>query len=190
MCAKARPPAENDRRTLYATAAGPSSRAAADTLAPVPRRPPKTPAEERPSPSAAPRRPPKAAAPHEAHTAPAPCAAPRPPPNPQLVQLHAHVHAKVSTRIHELRTSLERTNAHLRVVHGDLERGCPAITDEMMRLRAVRDVCATTAQRIHATIAAAHQRTIELRARQEPDVDTMLTTTSIVENQCVCAAAS
>lgn len=186
MCAKARPPAENDRRTLYATAAGPSSRAAADTLAPVPRRPPKTPAEERPSPSAAPRRPPKAAALHEAHTAPAPCAAPRPPPNPQLVQLHA----KVSTRIHELRTSLERTNAHLRVVHGDLERGCPAITDEMMRLRAVRDVCATTAQRIHATIAAAHQRTIELRARQEPDVDTMLTTTSIVENQCVCAAAS
>lgn len=58
----------------------------------------------------------------------------------------------------------------------------------MHKLRAVRDVCASSARRYAALADAAHTRAAGLRAR-ELDADTVLVATNLAENQLVGAVA-
>ena len=145
---------------------------------------PTTAATPPPAPSTAP--PPRPA--HPVTERPAAAAAPPPahpprPLNPELERLHARVHDKLSARLRELQGSLAHANEQLGVLHEDLQRGYPAIQDEMQRLRAVRDVCGTSASRLQDTLQAAHTRTMALQQKEDVGVDQMLVATSIVENQ-------
>lgn len=111
--------------------------------------------------------------------------APQRPMNPALLELHAKVHAKVSSRVTEIFASHSQSKQRLHLLLEDLERGTPAIDDEIRRLRAVRDICLTNVHRLITTIDAAKRCTAEMEMRPEPDVDRMLSATSLVENQYV-----
>ena len=111
--------------------------------------------------------------------------APQRPMNPALLELHAKVYAKVSSRVTEIFASHLQSKQRLHLLLEDLERGTPAIDDEIRRLRAVRDICLTNAHRLTTTIDAAKRCTAEMEMRPEPDVDRMLSATSLVENQYV-----
>ena len=69
---------------------------------------------------------------------------------------------------------------HLRVRLGEM-----AAHHVEHRLRAVRDICLTNVHRLTTTIDAAKRCTAEMEMRPEPDVDRMLSATSLVENQYV-----
>lgn len=71
----------------------------------------------------------------------------------------------------------------LRLLIGDLDRGEPAIQDEMARLEAVKDVCKATGDGLEEAVSSGKRRIEELRDRSEPDVDGMICATSIVGNQ-------
>jgi ESCRT-I complex subunit TSG101 len=71
----------------------------------------------------------------------------------------------------------------LKILIGDLDRGEPAIRDEMARLEAVRDVCRTTGNGLQEAVSEGKGRIEELKIRSEPDVDGMVCATSIVGNQ-------
>lgn len=75
------------------------------------------------------------------------------------------------------------SNHQLRLLIGDLDRGEPAIRDEMARLEAVRDVCKATGDGLEEAVSAGRKRVEDLRERSEPDVDGMICATSIVGNQ-------
>ena len=113
--------------------------------------------------------------------------APPRPPNPQLVALHDELHAKLSARLAALSSSLDQTNEQLAVLSSDLDRGRPAIEDEMRRLEAVRDVCRVTGDRLDETTRAARDRIDWLRSREDLDPDGLIVATSIVGNQYVPA---
>ncbi|WFD36983.1 suppressor protein stp22 of temperature-sensitive alpha-factor receptor and arginine permease [Malassezia cuniculi] len=154
-----------------------------------PERPPKPTLSDHASPSPSPSLsslpalPPKGSA-----TTPAPAtsppAAPARPINPEVRDLHERLHAKVAQRLSALSSSLASANSQLEALHTDLEKGTPAIHDEMQRLRAVRDVCRTSAQRYAELNDAAHTHATVLRSR-ELDIDSALVATSIAENQLV-----
>ncbi|KAN0064771.1 Suppressor protein stp22 of temperature-sensitive alpha-factor receptor and arginine permease [Thecaphora frezii] len=107
------------------------------------------------------------------------------PPNPELLAMHERLLDKIQSRLASLSASLEQSNQHLQVLSSDLDRGRPAIEDEMRRLEAVRDVCRATGDRMEATVEEAKERIEWLRNKEEPDVDGMVLATSIVGNQLV-----
>lgn len=109
--------------------------------------------------------------------------APPRPINPAVTELHAKVHHQLSMRVADLHAAQTKSDAQLRMLLDDLERGAPALEDEMQRLRAVRDVCVANTQRLSTMMDTAKRTTWELEARPEPDVDHMMSATSLVENQ-------
>lgn len=109
--------------------------------------------------------------------------APPRPMNPAVTELHTKVHQQLSMRVAEMHAVQTQSDAQLRMLLDDLERGAPALEDEMQRLRAVRDVCVTNAQRLSTMMDTAKRTTWELEARPEPDIDHMMSATSLVENQ-------
>ncbi|WFD23947.1 suppressor protein stp22 of temperature-sensitive alpha-factor receptor and arginine permease [Malassezia equina] len=134
-------------------------------------------------PLAAPERPPKPAPPLAAEVRTEPAATPPRPVNPALAELQARVHAKLTQSVTDTQNALHQANEQLHRLCTDLERGRPAMDDEMQRLRIVRDLCVVDAERFNATMQQAQQQTAELQARADPDVDHMLSATSLAENQ-------
>ena len=109
--------------------------------------------------------------------------APPRPPNPELLQMHAVLHHKIQMRLQHLRSAEGDSQHQLRLLINDLDRGEPAIRDEMARLEAVRDVCRATGDGLDKAVRDARGRIEELKGRSEPDVDGMVCATSIVGNQ-------
>lgn len=111
-----------------------------------------------------------------------------PPPrpiNPQLLALHDRLFTKIDTRLSVLASTLTASNARLEVLSSDLDRGLPAIEDELSRLKAVRDVCQTTGDRLQASVTEITDQVRMLQGKEEPDPDSMVLATSIVGNQLV-----
>ncbi|PWY99571.1 UEV-domain-containing protein [Testicularia cyperi] len=107
------------------------------------------------------------------------------PPNPELLAMHDRLFAKIDARLSTLSSTLEGSNQQLQVLASDLDRGAPAIEDEMSRLRAVRDVCRSTGDRLEETVTQTRERIAFLKGKEEPDPDSMVLATSIVGNQLV-----
>ncbi|KAJ7470729.1 UEV domain-containing protein [Mycena latifolia] len=120
-------------------------------------------------------------APQAVLAAPAP---PRPP-NPELLRLHAAVHAKLSSEIASLGHALALDAERLRAHQADLLAGEPAIRDEMARLEAVRDVCRTAAGRMRGAVEVGERNVADLRAKSTPEVDELVCSTTIVHNQLI-----
>ncbi|KAM6500554.1 UEV domain containing protein [Amanita muscaria] len=111
--------------------------------------------------------------------------APPRPPNPELLQLHSHVHDKIKLEISTLSQGIASDTERLRALQADLLAGEPAIRDEMGRLEAVRDVCCTVSNRLHDSVGRAESNIAELRRRGDPDIDEMVCATTIVHNQLI-----
>ncbi|KAF8212274.1 UEV domain-containing protein [Mycena galopus ATCC 62051] len=111
--------------------------------------------------------------------------APPRPPNPELLQLHAAVHAKLSSELASLGHALALDAERLRAHQADLLGGEPALRDEMGRLEAVRDVCRTAAARMRGAVEGAERSVAELRGKSEPEVDELVCSTTIVHNQLI-----
>ncbi|SPO24615.1 related to Tumor susceptibility gene 101 protein [Ustilago trichophora] len=118
---------------------------------------------------------------------PAGTTAPPPPRpiNPELLALHDRLFTKIDSRLSTLASTLQASNARLEVLSSDLDRGLPAIEDEMSRLKAVRDVCQTTGDRLASSVNEITESVRTLQAREDPDPDSMVLATSIVGNQLV-----
>ncbi|KAJ7156006.1 UEV domain-containing protein [Mycena crocata] len=114
-----------------------------------------------------------------------PAPAPPRPPNPELLRLHATVHAKLSSELASLGHALALDAERLRAHQADLLAGEPAIRDEMGRLEAVRDVCRTAAGRMRGAVEAGERNVAELRAKSTPEVDELVCSTTIVHNQLI-----
>ena len=71
----------------------------------------------------------------------------------------------------------------LQTLHADLERGAPAIQDEMSRLRAVKDVCENVESRLQDGVEQGERVVRELRDKGEIEVDELICSTTIVYNQ-------
>lgn len=97
--------------------------------------------------------------------------------------MHAALHQKIQARLQHLRSTVGDSQHQLKLLIGDLDRGEPAIRDEMARLEAVRDVCKATGDGLEEAVSNGNRRIAELRDRSEPDVDEMICATSIVGNQ-------
>ncbi|EST05126.2 Ubiquitin E2 variant, N-terminal [Kalmanozyma brasiliensis GHG001] len=127
--------------------------------------------------------------PHTSSAGPAPgnpSVAPPPRPiNPELLALHDRLYHKIDSRLTTLSSTLSASNARLDVLSADLDRGLPAIEDELSRLKAVRDVCATTGDRLQTSVTELTDQVRSLQSREDPDPDTMVLATSIVGNQLV-----
>ncbi|GAC94008.1 hypothetical protein PHSY_001577 [Pseudozyma hubeiensis SY62] len=111
-----------------------------------------------------------------------------PPPrpmNPELLALHDRVFTKIDSRLSSLASTLSASNARLEVLSSDLDRGLPAIEDEMSRLKAVRDVCQITGDRLDSSVNEITESLRSIQAREDPDPDSMVLATSIVGNQLV-----
>ncbi|KAJ7709942.1 UEV domain-containing protein [Mycena rosella] len=111
--------------------------------------------------------------------------APPRPPNPELLRLHAAVHAKLSSEVASLGQALSLDAERLRAHQADLLAGEPAIRDEMARLEAVRDVCRTAAGRMRGAVEAGERNVADLRAKSTPEVDELVCSTTIVHNQLI-----
>ena len=111
-----------------------------------------------------------------------------PPPrpiNPELLALHERVYSKIDQRLVTLSSTLQASNQRLEVLSSDLDRGLPAIEDEMSRLKAVRDVCKITGDRLQGSVDEITESIRSIQARDDPDPDSMVLATSIVGNQLV-----
>ncbi|KIY46727.1 UEV-domain-containing protein [Fistulina hepatica ATCC 64428] len=117
----------------------------------------------------------------------APVAAPPPPrpPNPELLSLHAAVHAKLTSELASLTQALSLDAERLRGMQADLLQGEAAIRDERGRLEAVRDVCVSVRARVGTVVSDAERELERVRARGEPEVDELVCGTSIVHNQLI-----
>ncbi|UZJ55349.1 hypothetical protein CBS101457_004669 [Exobasidium rhododendri] len=116
--------------------------------------------------------------------------APPRPPNPELLHMHAVLHHKIQTRLQHLRSTQGEVQDQLRLLINDLDRGEPAIRDEMARLEAVRDVCRATGDGLHEAVSKGSRRIEELKVRNEPEIDGMICATSIVGNQLIDLVAA
>jgi ESCRT-I complex subunit TSG101 len=114
-------------------------------------------------------------------------AAPVPPRplNPELLSLHARVHAKISADLASVTKALALDGERLRANQTDLLAGEPAIRDEMARLEAVKDVCRSVVTRMRANVEQAERNIAELRRKGDPEVDELVCSTTIVHNQYV-----
>ncbi|KIJ44120.1 hypothetical protein M422DRAFT_67735 [Sphaerobolus stellatus SS14] len=114
---------------------------------------------------------------------PPPTAAPPRPPNPEILHLHAQVHAKLNAEFASLASTLAADMQRLQTAQRDLLAGEPAIRDEMARLEAVRDVCSVVRDRYRATVQAAESNLAELKRKGDPELDELMCSTTIVHNQ-------
>ncbi len=105
------------------------------------------------------------------------------PPNPELLRLHAQVHQKLTSELASLTQALSLDAERLRAHQNDLLAGEPAIRDEMARLEAVRDVCQNVAGRLRDSVEQAERNVTELRRKEDPEVDELVCSTTIVHNQ-------
>ncbi|CAL1704833.1 unnamed protein product [Somion occarium] len=114
-----------------------------------------------------------------------PAPAPPRPPNPELLQLHGRVHAKMTSELASLSQAMALDAERLRAHQKDLLAGEPAIRDEMARLEAVRDVCQNVAGRLGTVVADGERNVAELRRKGDPEVDELVCSTTIVHNQLI-----
>lgn len=105
--------------------------------------------------------------------------------NPELLNLHTQVHAKLTSELDSLTQALALDAERLRAHQSDLLSGEPAIHDEMARLEAVRDVCRNVAYRTNGAVQQVEANISELRRKGDPEVDELICSTNIVHNQCV-----
>jgi len=124
-------------------------------------------------------------APPDAFAVPAPAQAPPRPPNPELLNIHAQVHEKLTSEFASLSQAMVMDAERLRAHQSDLLAGEPAIRDEMARLEAVRDVCRGVVDRLRGTVEQAERNVAELKRKGDPPVDELVCSTSIVHNQLV-----
>lgn len=111
-----------------------------------------------------------------------------PPPrplNPELAALHHALHAKLSSRVEQLRSTLTASNTHLSLLVRDLDAGPPAIEDEEARLRAVLSVCQSRSHSLESALERLRERTRELQAREQPRSVEVVLADSIVGDQLV-----
>lgn len=111
-----------------------------------------------------------------------------PPPrpiNPELLALHDRLFNKLDSRLGTLSSTLSSANARLELLSSDLDRGLPAIEDEVARLKAVSSVCKTTGDRLAASVSEITESIHSLQARPDPEPDSLVLATSIVGNQLV-----
>ncbi|KZT26235.1 UEV-domain-containing protein [Neolentinus lepideus HHB14362 ss-1] len=111
--------------------------------------------------------------------------APPRPLNPELVRLHADVHAKFSSEFASLSQAMELDADRLRAHQRDLLIGEPAIRDEMARLEAVKDVCSGVARRLRGVVRDLEKNVSELKKKGDPEVDELVCSTTIVHNQLI-----
>ncbi|KAF9820217.1 hypothetical protein IEO21_01650 [Rhodonia placenta] len=123
--------------------------------------------------------------PAQARPSTPPSAAPPRPPNPELLRLHAQVHAKLQSELASLQHAMALDAERLRAHQADLLAGEPAIRDEMARLEAVRSVCGAVAERMRVVVDAGERNVAELRRKGDPEVDELVCSTTIVHNQLV-----
>ncbi|KAF8507247.1 UEV domain-containing protein [Gautieria morchelliformis] len=116
---------------------------------------------------------------------PPPSTAPPRPPNPEVLRLHAQVHAKFTSEFTALERALATDMQRLQTAQADLLAGEPAIRDEMARLEAVRDVCCVVGDRLRATVNSVEVNLHELRRKGDPEVDELICSTTIVYNQLI-----
>ncbi|EPQ58155.1 UEV-domain-containing protein [Gloeophyllum trabeum ATCC 11539] len=116
---------------------------------------------------------------------PAPSHAPPRPMNPELLRLHADVHAKFSSELASLSQAMALDAERLRAHQRDLLVGEPAIRDEMARLEAVKDVCRGVAGRLRTVVGQAEMNLGELKKKGDPEVDELVCSTTIVHNQLI-----
>ncbi|KAJ4486077.1 UEV-domain-containing protein [Lentinula aciculospora] len=114
-----------------------------------------------------------------------PSPAPPLPPNPILLSLHSSVHAKITTALQSLQTSLHHSSEHLRKMQQDLLRGEPAIQDEIARLEAVKGVSLNVGGRLRQTVEAAERNVQVLRDKGDVSVDELICGPTIVHNQLI-----
>ncbi|KDQ33261.1 hypothetical protein PLEOSDRAFT_48412 [Pleurotus ostreatus PC15] len=107
------------------------------------------------------------------------------PPNPELLRLHAQVHQKLTSELASLTQALSLDAERLRAHQSDLLAGEPAIRDEMARLEAVKDVCQNVAGRLRDSVEQAERNVTELRRKEDPEVDELVCSTTIVHNQLI-----
>lgn len=86
-------------------------------------------------------------------------------------------------RLQHLRNTLGESQHQLQLLNSDLDRGEPAIRDEMSRLEAVRDVCRATGDGLERSVNETREWAQKLREREDPNPDEMVFSTSIVGNQ-------
>jgi ESCRT-I complex subunit TSG101 len=111
-------------------------------------------------------------------------AAPPPrPPNPELVHLRSLVSERLSALLASLQSSLAEDGAQLALIHSDLAKGEPALIDEMARLEAVRDVCASVRDKMSDVVKRAEGNVEVVRGRKEVEVDEIVCSTTVVYNQ-------
>ena len=125
------------------------------------------------------------AAPVQPAPPPVTTAPPPRPMNPQLVALHAELHAKLMTELMKFTTSLSKDTEGPRAAQNDLLAGEPAIRDEMARLESVKVVCRTVATRLGTVVNAAENAIGELKKKGDPEIDELVCATNIVHNQWV-----
>jgi ESCRT-I complex subunit TSG101 len=109
--------------------------------------------------------------------------APPRPPNPELLSLQTQLQAKLSAYLHSTLSAGHERNEQMRRVVADLDRGAPAVLDEMARLEAVRDVCRATGDGLQRSVDEVQARIRELNERPSPSADELICATSIVGNQ-------
>ncbi|KAK7693592.1 hypothetical protein QCA50_003161 [Cerrena zonata] len=114
-----------------------------------------------------------------------PAPAPPRPPNPELLQIHAHVYQKITSELASLSQVMALDAERLRAHQKDLLAGEPAIRDEMARLEAVRDVCQNVAGRLRTVVTDGERNVADLRRRGDPEVDELVCSTTIVHNQLI-----
>ncbi|KAE9387486.1 UEV-domain-containing protein [Gymnopus androsaceus JB14] len=114
-----------------------------------------------------------------------PAPAPPLPPNPILLSLHSSVHAKITSALQSLQSSLHHSSEHLRKIQEDLLRGEPAIQDEIARLEAVKAVSLNVGSRLKQTVDAAERNTQVLRDKGDVSVDELICGPTIVHNQLI-----
>ena len=111
--------------------------------------------------------------------------APPRPINPGFLNLRRALYSQITYHHEALQAHFAAENIHLRALHTDLLKGEPAILDEMARLEAVRDVCATVRDRMQIVVDEAERNTQDLDGRKEVEVDELVCGTNVVHNQYV-----
>lgn len=116
---------------------------------------------------------------------PFPGPAPVRPDNPELIQAKQALKAKLQAAFDHHLSAHRRDCASLQALQSDLEKGEPAIQDEMARLTAVRDVCVNVRDRYRDVVSRAEENVQELRTRPDPGIDEIVCSTTVVYNQYV-----
>jgi ESCRT-I complex subunit TSG101 len=112
------------------------------------------------------------------------------PTNPALLSLRRALYTQLLHHLHTLQAHLNNENTHLNALHEDLLKGEPAITDEMQRLEAVRDVCLSVRDRMQEVVSSAERNIHDLSTRPETEVDELICGTNVVHNQYAYPVAS